>query len=114
MEINNQITLSDGTQVTEYRKNQGKEIFVSIDKKKFGPFQSADLFISTSEKKKSTVKNYFFAGKEFDGKVHCFGKEKEITRLPKALEYADLPYRPEVEPVFDNENCYSPDDEDTE
>lgn len=112
--IRKALFLSDGTTVAEYTKGDTEQIFVSIDQKEFGPFQATDIYISYSEKRRSTVKNYLFAGKEAGGKVRCFSKEKEITRLPKALEYADLPYRPKVEPVFDNENCYSPDDEDTE
>ena len=89
-ELKNFLILSDGTCVVEYTKFDDKQKYVLIDDKEFGPFEKTDLFLGLPSLQKSSVKNYYFAAKAFDGRVGCFCKEKELTELSKKNQNIDF------------------------
>ena len=88
--LKNFLILSDGTCVVEYTKFDDKQKYVLIDDKEFGPFEKTDLFLGLPSLQKSSVKNYYFAAKDFDGRVKCFCKEKELTELSKKNQNIDF------------------------
>lgn len=79
--LNEFLLLSDDTSVVLYTKYDDKQKYVLLDDKEFGPFEKTDLFLSLSKEQKSSVENYYFAGKTFDGKLFCFSKEGELPEL---------------------------------
>lgn len=89
--------LSDGTTVVHYTKFGYEKNYVLLDDKEFGPFESVNLSVSLLGDQKRTIKDYYFTGRDFDGKTNFFSKEKQINVVKKRFQAKDLFVIPESE-----------------